>query len=147
MLEYILFHEKPFNLFCDFLQNNKIVFQTKADNGMFEALISEDTAGDMVEIIEAEYDRLMLMNQEIFFAENETDENNYRMATIMLELKDGSYTSAHVRPDLLGKIMDVISDEELNEFTRSMVTAVENPDDRTYCQKVRAGEVDFKATS
>jgi hypothetical protein len=37
----------------------------------------------------------------------------------------------------------VVEKPELDELIAAIVDAVENPDERSYCQKVRDGEVDF----
>jgi len=143
MLEYVLFHQKPFEIFIEFLKNLALTPETSENDGIYEIRVCDDISKDLSAQIEAEYDRLMAMNHELFFAENPASNTNYRMATVMITLKNGELTSAHIRPDLLGRVLEVIDEIELNEIITAVVEAVENPDERTYCQKVRAGEVDF----
>ena len=143
MLEYVLFHQKPFEIFVKFLKENNIYVEISENDGIYEIRISEDIDKDLSEKVETEYDRLVVMNQELFFAENPATDENYRMATVMITLKNGELTSAHIPPDLLARVLDVINETELNEIITAVVEAVENPDERTYCQKVRSGEVSF----
>ena len=143
MLEYVFFHQKPFDLFVAFLKQHQLSVETNHDGEIYEIKISDDLADNLSETIETEYDRLMQMNHELFVAENPADSDNYRMATIMITLKNGDLTSAHIPPDILGRVLEVIDEVELNEIITAVVSAVENPDERSYCQKIRAGEVSF----
>lgn len=144
MLEYVLFHQKPVELFVAFLKANKVEAETSENDGVYEIKIPEDLDEDLLETIETKYDDLMDMNQELYYMENAPSAENFRMASLNITLKNGEKTSAHVRPDLLGQVLEVISNEELFEIVQSIVEAVENPDARTYCQKVRSGDVDFE---
>lgn len=143
MLEYVFFHQKPFELFVKFLKEHKLQVEAGENDGVFDIKIPDDLTGQLSEEVETEYDRLMQMNHELFFAENPTSNDNYRMATVMITLKTGELTSAHIPPDILGRVLEVIDEVELNEIITAVVEAVENPDERTYCQKVRAGDVNF----
>ena len=143
MLEYVLFHRTPFDLFVEFLKNLKVEYETETDGEIFEIRVSEDITRRQEDEIEDRYDELMNMNHELFHAENPSTKDNFRMATIMITLKSGQTTAAHIRPDLLGRVLDTINEVELNEIVTAVVEAVENPDDRSYCQKVRAGDIEF----
>ncbi len=143
MLEYVFFHQKPFELFIAFLTNRNLEVSSGETDGVYEIKIPDNLEGELSEKIEHEYDRLMKMNHELFFAENPATSENYRMATVMITLKNGDLTSAHIPPDILGRVLEVIDEVELNKIVTAVVEAVENPDERSYCQKVRAGEVSF----
>lgn len=143
MLEYVLFHPKPFELFVAFLKAKGLSVETAANDNIYEIRVSDEIDAGLTEEIEAEYDRLMAMNQELFFAETPADEKNYRMASVVITLKNGDLTSAHIPPELLSRVLGVIDETELNQIITAVVDAVENPDDRSYCQKVRAGDVSF----
>ena len=148
MLDYVLFHREPVRLFVEFLKQNSITptmgdASTGAADEVYEISIPDDVDDDLLDKIDARYDELMTMNQQLFYEENPSDEGNFRVATILLPLKSGETSSAHIDPDLMAKIMEVISNEELDEFVTAIVNGVENPDERTYCQKVRAGDIGF----
>ena len=143
MLEFVLFHRIPFDLFIEFLKAHNVEPETEIDGEFFQISVPEDIDADLGEKIEKRYDELMNMNHELFHAENPATKDNFRVATIMINLKSGETTAAHIRPDLLGQVLEVINEEELNEIVTAVVEAVENPDERTYCQKVRAGDIEF----
>ena len=143
MLEYVFFHQKPFEIFVEFLKNKQLEVETGENDGVFDIRIADNLDDGLSEQVEAEYDRLMQMNHELFFTENPSTSENYRMATVMITLKSGELTSAHIPPDILGRVLEVIDEVELNQIISAVVEAVENPDERSYCQKVRAGDVSF----
>ncbi len=144
MLEYVLFHEKPLELFVTFLGTHNVKPETSEDDGVFEIRIPEDLDEDVLDQIERKYDELMDLNQQLYYEENAPAVDNYRMASVAITLKNGQNTMAHIRPELLAQVLEVISDDELFELVKGIVDAVETPDERTYCQKVRAGDVEFE---
>ena len=58
----------------------------------------------------------------------------------MLELNTGENVYAQVDPELLGRIMTVVTPDEFNTVVNAIVEAVENPDARTPCQRIREGD-------
>jgi len=144
LLDYVLFHEKPVELFMAFLGAHNVKSETSEDDGVFEIRIPEDLDEKLLDKIEQKYDELMDLNQQLYYEENAPAADNYRMASVSITLKDGQSTMAHIRPELLAQVLEVINDDELFELVKSIVDAVETPDDRTYCQKVRAGDVKFE---
>ena len=145
MLEYVLFHQTPLELFVVFLKQNGVEAQTSEDEGIYEIKIPEDLDDALLEAIETRYDELMDMNQELYYQENAPSAENYRMASLTITLANGKTTMAHIRPELLSQVLEVISNDELFELVQSITDAIESPDDRTYCQKVRSGDVEFEA--
>jgi hypothetical protein len=62
------------------------------------------------------------------------------MAGITVQLKDGRVSYADIDPNLLGRVMDCITPEEFSTIVDAIATAVENPQDQTYCQRQRNQE-------
>ena len=143
MLEYVLFHQKPFTLFVDYLRAIGVAMETSHDSDTWEVRISDDIEENLAEKIETRYDELMDMNRAIFFDENPQGKGNFSIATLVVQLNSGETTNAHIRPDLLYRIMQVIDEKELDEIVAAITAAVENPDDRSYCDKVRSGDIEF----
>ena len=143
MLEYVLFHQKPYSLFVDYLQSVGVAMETSKSDDTWEVRISDDIDDDLAEKIETRYDELMDMNRALFFEENPQAKGNFSIATLVVHLKSGETTNAHIRPDLLYRVLQVIDEKELDEIVAAITTAVENPDDRSYCSKVRSDEIDF----
>lgn len=65
MLEYILFHEKPFQLFINWLQAKGISPETEIEDDNYLIKISEDLDDDLLDEIDEKHDALIGMNQKI----------------------------------------------------------------------------------
>lgn len=141
MLEYIFFHQQPFDAFVAFLQAEGLEPQTICEDGSYEIRLPEDIDDALSERIETRYDELMDVNQELFEAELESGASNYHGAGVVVNLSDGQAVYAQVDPALLSKVMQVISPEELGQIVSAIVDAVESPDTRTFCQRMRDDEL------
>ncbi|MCW8830732.1 MAG: hypothetical protein OQK32_04330 [Gammaproteobacteria bacterium] len=137
MLEYVLFHEKPFQLFVDWLKSKGISPETEIAEGTYEIKIPEDLDDELLDEIDDKYDALMDMNQQIVDDEEKENQQGYHMAGVVVTLKDGTISYADVDPDLLGRVMSAISPEEFGKIVAAIVDAVEKPQTETYCQRVR----------
>ena len=67
MLEYVFFHQRPSDLFIDFLKKNNLKATVAEKDGMFSIQITDEIERPLAEEIEVEYDKLMTLNQELFF--------------------------------------------------------------------------------
>jgi hypothetical protein len=141
MLEYVFFHETPFQSFVKFLEFHKISPKITIEEDSYEIAIPEDIDDDLLNQIDEKYDELMEMNQNLFEEQEGTSSNNYSLASIGFKLSDGTTSHADIDSKLMSRIMEAITPEELNTIIDAIVTAVENPEQRTVCQRIREGEV------
>ena len=140
MLEYVFFDERPRDQFVNFLQEKAVELKLEEDEGLLKVWISEDLGDDLDEAIEDFYDDMMALNQQLYEDENNEAEVGYNAAGIVLELNTGENVYAQVNPELLGRIMTVVTPDEFNTVVNAIVEAVENPDARTPCQRIREGD-------
>lgn len=140
MLEYVFFDERPRDQFVTFLQQRSVELKLEEDDGLLKVWISEDLDDDLDEAIEDFYDDMMALNQQLYEDENNEAEVGYNAAGIVLELNTGENVYAQVDPELLGRIMTVVTPDEFNTVVNAIVEAVENPDARTPCQRIREGD-------
>jgi hypothetical protein len=141
MLEYILFHETPFQLFVEYLEKQKVSAKTTIEEQNYEIAIPEDIDDDLLNKIDEKYDELMDMNRNLIDEQEGSDVSNYNVASIILTLKDGTTSHADIDAKLMTKIMEAITPEELNIVVNAIVRSVENPEKRSVCQRIREGEV------
>ena len=111
------------------------------DDGLLKVLLPEDIDDALAERIEHHYDEMMELGRELYEQEGDDDEVGYCAAGITVQLADGSNVYAQVDPRLLGRIMEVLTPEEFNLVVNAIAGAVENPDDRSLCQRMRDGDV------
>ena len=140
MLEYVFFDERPRDQFVTFLQQKSVELKLEENEGLLKVWISEDLDDDLDEAIEDFYDDMMALNQQLYEDENNEVEVGYNAAGIVLELNTGENVYAQVNPELLGRIMTVVTPDEFNTVVNAIVEAVENPDARTPCQRIREGD-------
>ena len=141
MLDYIFFHQTPFDEFLAFVNTKGLQPETEVEDGNYEVRLPEDIDDALNAEIEERYDALMDMNRALFESEQEEGTDNYQGAGVVLNLKGGETVYADVDPGLLAKIMGVLSADEFGEVVNAIVDAVENPDTRTFCERARDGDV------
>jgi len=67
----------------------------------------------------------------------EQEENDeIQRAGVAVSLSDGRIVLTQVDPDVLNRILDVLSYDELGELMNVIANAVENPDDRLLCKQL-----------
>ena len=131
MLEFIFFHKTPYSLFVDWLKEKGLEPESSAEDEVYQVYLPED-----LNEIEQKYEAFMEMNEEILKQEN-ADEEGYHIAGIAVHLRDGNVSYADIDPKLVGRVMGAITPEEFAIIVDAIVTAVENPQDRSYCQRQR----------
>ncbi len=141
MLEYVFFHETPFQSFVKYLETKKVSPKITIEDDSYEIGISEDIDDNLSDEIDDKYDELMELNQALLEEQEETSDNNYNLASIGFKLKDGTSSNANIDSSVMSRIMGVITPLELNLMVDAIVTAVENPEQRSICQQIREGDV------
>ena len=137
MLDYVLFDEVPYQLFIDWLRGKDISYESERDNENYVIKVSEDLDEDLLDDIDDKYDELMDMNQDIINKAEKENNDGYNMAGIVVTLNDGTISYADIDSNLLSRVVSVISPEELGEIVCAIADAVENPQPKTYCQRMR----------
>ena len=134
MLEFIFFNQKTCALFEKYASSLGIEPIIETEDESYIVRLSEESDEVILEQLEDYYDELLDMDREL--AEEEqgsTDDIN--SAGISVQLKDGRTVYASVSPELINRVMQNISTEELNILVCAIVDAVENPDERSLCQR------------
>jgi hypothetical protein len=137
VLDYIFFHPIPFDRFMDFLNQKGVQPETRCDDGSYQVRVPDDLADALSVEIEERYDELMALNQELFESEQRDGPDNYHAAGVVVNLKDGTTVYADVEARLLSRVMTVLSAEEFGQLVDAIIDAVEDPDARSLCQRVR----------
>jgi hypothetical protein len=140
MLEYVFFDERPYLGFLKFLRSRGLEPETSTgedgcDLDTFEVRLPEDLEDALAAQIEACYDRMMDMNQELFDQAAASGLDNQHSAGVVVNLSDGRAAYARINPKLLNKVLQVLSPAELGEIVDAIASAVENPDGDSLCQK------------
>jgi len=142
MLEFIFFHHNISKLFTDFIAGLGIEYQVVDDEETITVSVSEDVEDELVGQIEDEYDRLLDLSRDQTDSEEGESRQNYQKASLLISLKNGDKSYAHVDVDVINRVLRTISTDELNQLIEAVADAVESPDDRSYCQIIKDGDKD-----
>jgi len=104
-----------------------------ADN-CFTVRLPEDLDGVTLEELEDYYDELMDIDR-LPAEEPDDSPDNIHAAGLSICPKDGRNVYASASPNLLGKVMQSISTDELNTLVCTITEAVEDPDESNLCQR------------
>lgn len=137
MLEYIFFHKRPYEKFIQFLRSKQVEpLKETVDKSDVEGLIvfiQDNLDETLSDEIEAFYDDMMDLNETLVAEQDDSLEmNNVGLA---VTLADGRSVLATVDPEVLNRILSVISHQQLGEMVDAIADAVENPDERPLCKR------------
>lgn len=131
MLEFVFFHPEPRTQFVAFLARFSIAVSEWSDDEVLFVGIPEDIDDARLVQVEAHYDGLMDLDRQLAEGEVPGQQN----AGVVVNLASGERVYATLDPDLLSRIMSVLSPEELGTLVDAIVDAVERPDARTLCRR------------
>ena len=95
--------------------------------------VPEDLGEETEDEIESRYDELMEDAEKLLIEDGEAAEKD--VAAITITLDDGKTVYASVSPKVLNSILGVITTQELNDLVNSIVSSVQNPDERPFCSR------------
>lgn len=133
MLEYIFFHHDPRLLFMQYLNKQNIPYSEQDDNMGMVIAIPEDLDEPIEDAIEKHYDTLMENAEELLLSDGEAAEKDNAAITITLD--DGKIIYASVSPNVINRVLTVITPQELNNLVNSIVTSALNPDESSLCSR------------
>lgn len=133
MLEYAFFHQKISDLFLEFVGEKGISADVKQEDISINVLLPEDLDDQLLDEIEAYYDELLDMTEQL--AATEEGEEYIHNVGVAVNLSDGRSVLAAVEPALVNKLLETITMEELSDLVNAVVDAVENPDERPLCRR------------
>ncbi len=136
MLEYLFFNQEIADKFIAYLENKKLTWTQEVDPmlGSIVVRTPEDIADELWDELDDYHESLGVDDQKLLEAELD-DETETNAAGIYIQLAGGNQTVAKINPDVMNRMLDVISMDEFNEFVETIVSSVENPDDSPICKK------------
>ena len=141
MLEYVFFEQEPRERFQGFLAEQGLDWTLETRDPETLVVIDDATIDDeLADRIEDLYDELFDMEQAIYEASIPKSPDHYIGTGVVVNLKDGRAVYANLPPELLNRVLTVVSPEELGTIVDAIVSAVEDPDERTFCQRMREAD-------
>lgn len=136
MLEYLFFTQEIADKFISYLNDKGLEWAQHNDPMLGSIVIKtpEDIEDALWDEMDDYHDSLGIEDQKLL--ENELDDSTETNAAgIYIQLAGGYQTVAQINPEVMNRMLDVISMDEFNEFIEVIVRSVENPDDSPICQK------------
>lgn len=138
MLEYVFFNEEPCVRFRQFLSDKGLVSELDERDPEKVVLVSESAVDDdLADEIDGFYDEMFDLDQSLHESGTPDSPEDYHAAGVVVNLNDGRAVYAEVAPALLSRVMSLLEPQDLNDLVAAVVDAVENPDERTFCQRMR----------
>lgn len=130
MLEYVFFDEGIRDKFVEFLRERGVEAVCSDEEGCIAA-IPEDLDDDLADNIDACYEMLLQETAELMEQGDDAMEKN--VAGVTFQLADGTPCTVRLDPDLVARMLNCISMEELRDMVQLIAAGVENPDNRPLC--------------
>lgn len=137
MLEYLFFTQEIADKFIAFL-NTKNLHWTQQIDPMLNSIVvktSEDIEDTLWDELDDYHEILGIEDQQLLektLIDTDTETNT---AGIYIQLSNGEQTVAQINPDVMNRMLGVISMDEFNDFVETIVSSVEKPDDSPICNK------------
>ena len=137
MLEYLFFTQEIADKFIHFLNDKGLKWEQKNDPMLGSIVIetSEDIEDELWDELDDHHELLGEEEQKILEIDLADSETEMNAAGIYIQLANGEQTVAQINPEVMNRMLSVISMDEFNGFIETIVTSVENPDDAPICEK------------
>lgn len=132
MLEYVFFSEACVEPFVAEVERRALPYTTALEpmDGGTIIQVAEPLPDEDWDALDELYDVLNVRDQQLMEA---SSEDSMSVAGIYLQLTDGRQTLARIDPDVMNRILQVVSLQEFNALLEVVVKSVEEPDDSAIC--------------
>ncbi len=137
MLEYLFFTQEIADKFISFLNGKDLKWEQKNDPMLGSIVIetSEDIEDELWDELDDHHELLGIEEQKILELDLADSETEMNAAGIYIQLANGEQTVAQINPEIMNRMLSVISMDEFNEFIETIVSSVERPNDAPICEK------------
>ena len=137
MLEYLFFNQEIADKFIIFLDKKKLAWNQKNDPMLDSIVIetSEDITDELWDELDDYHEVLGPEDQKLLEDLLEDDETAMNAAGIYIQLAGGKQTVAQINPDVMNRMLSVVSMDEFNDLIETIVSSVETPDDSPICHQ------------
>lgn len=130
MLEYVFFDEGIRDKFVEELRAKGIDVSTTDEDGCL-AEVPEDLDDKLADEVDYLYEKLLQETAALMEEGEGAFEKN--VMGVMVALEDGTPCTIRLNPDLVARLLNCISMEELRDLAQTIAEGVQNPDNRPLC--------------
>ena len=140
-MEYLFFNESLAKRFASFCNEKGI--ETTMDTEVsfsgddsYNILLDDITDAVLMDAVESHYN-------ELFFGEQAAEIEGNSQAGVLadacgvqVQLQSGQFTTVAIHPEIMNKLLSVLSIEELQSFLSQVAEDIENPKEGPICRRV-----------
>ncbi len=130
MLEYVFFDEGIRDKFVEELRAKGVEVTLNDEAGCI-AEVPEDLDDKLADEVDYLYEKLLQETAELLEESEGVFEKN--VMGVMVALEDGTPCTIRLDPDLVARLLNCISMEELRDLAQVIAEGVQNPDNRPLC--------------
>lgn len=130
MLEYVFFDQEIAERFLAQVQKLGITAQPGHGEGVVIE-VDEDVDDSLSDEIDELYEQLLQDNADLIEEGEDALEKN--VAGVQVQLQDGSPCTIRLEPDLVGRMLTVLTMEEIRDLAQTIAEGVESRDNRPLC--------------
>ncbi len=140
LMEYVFFDlnlAERFQSYCEALGVETSLISGETYSGESEFTVSlPDTLGDsIVDQIEEEYAGLLFGEQASMIEGNDENGATADACGVQVQLQSGEFTTVAIHPEIMNKILSVLSVNELQKFLVQVAEDIENPKKGPVCAR------------
>lgn len=131
-MEYVFFDEslaKRFQVYCENLgvKTELEADLTHTDDDSFTIKLNQILGEEILNKIEEEYDDLLFGEQAAMIEGNDESGAIADACGVQVQLQSGQFTTVAIHPEIMNKILSVLSIDELQQFLAQVVEDIESP--------------------
>ncbi len=132
--EYVFFNEELRDRFVHFVSEKGIASQMRQDEVEgFVVRLPEETADDVSDAIEDEYDALM--REQMVLAENDASWATRQVMGVEVSLANGKRCLVRIEGAMSRRLSEHFTPQEIHELVEIIARNIENPVDGPICRK------------
>lgn len=140
-LEFVFFDEKLAKRFADFCQKHEVHAsivseELHPDEVSYSVRLAEEgLEAELVESIEEVYNDLFFGEQAAQIEGNDGDGALADACGVQVQLQSGEFTTVAIHPQIMNKILSVLTVDELQSFLSQVAEDIENPKNGPICRR------------
>ena len=142
VMEYVFFDKalaSKFKRFCEQLNIRCQIQQslTHTEDDEFTVLITEELSDEVTSKVEDRYSDMLFGEQAAQIEGNSSEGALADGCGVQIQLQSGEFTNVAVDPEIMNKILSVLSTDELQRFLAQVAEDIENPKSSSICSRAK----------
>ena len=139
-MEYLFFSEPLAQRFVGFCSEQGVDAKIEAEvsftgDDSFNVLLDDITSDALMEAVEEAYNALFFGEQAAQIEGTNQDGVLADACGVQVQLQSGQFTTVAIHPEIMNKLLNVLTVNELQSFLSQVAKDIENPKGGSICQR------------